>query len=104
MGKTVQVTASSAAVNNAVLLSDSPSNQYRLVNHAGQPVYVWISPGANPVNVALPTGTAQYAIVVPPNTVSIVTGPQCSNTANVRVSVISESGTPELYVTPGEGL
>ena len=104
MGKTVQVTASAAAVNNAVLTADSPSNQYRLVNHAGQPVYAWISPGTSPVNVALPTSTGQYAIVIPPNTVSIVTGPQCTNTANVRVSVISESGTPELYVTPGEGL
>ena len=104
MGKTLQVTASSAAVNNAVLTADSPVNQYRLANHAGQPVYVWISPGVNPINVALPTGTAQYAIVIPPNSVSIVTGPQCSNTANVRVSVISESGTPELYITPGEGL
>ena len=103
-GKTLQLTASSGSVNNATLVADTPSSQYRLVNHAGQPVYVWISSGANPVNVALPTGTAQYAVVVPPATVTVITGPQCTNTANVRVSAIAESGTPDVYVTPGEGL
>ena len=104
MGKTVQITTNASTPNNVVLTSDSPSNQYRLVNHASQPVYVWISPGTNPINVAAPGATAQYAIVVPPATVSIITGPQCTNTANVRVSAIAETGTPDVYVTPGEGL
>lgn len=104
MGKTIQLTANSSTPTNAVLVSDSPSSQYRLVNHAGNPVYVWISPGTNPINVAVPTGTAQYAHVVPPNSSTVITSAQCSPTANVRVSVICEAGTPELYVTPGEGL
>lgn len=103
-GKTVQLTANSSTPNNATLVADTPSNQYRLVNHASNPVYVWISSGASPVNVAVPTGTPQYAIVVPPNSATIITSAQCSATANVRVSVICEAGTPELYITPGEGL
>lgn len=104
MGKTIQITTNAATPTNAVMTADSPCQQYRLANHASQPVYVWISPGASPVNVAAPNATAQYAIVVPPATVSIITGPQCTNTANVRVSAISETGTPDIYVTPGEGL
>ena len=104
MGKTVQITTNASTPNNVVMTSDSPSNQYRLVNHASQPVYVWISPGSNPINVTAPNATAQYAIVVPQGTVAIITGPQCTNTANVRVSAIAETGTPDIYVTPGEGL
>ena len=107
MGKTIKLTANSATANNAPLLSDSPAQQYRLANHASQPVYVWISPGSAPVNVAAPTGSgnnASYAICVPPGTVSVITGPQCTNTANVQVSIISEQNGPELYITPGEGL
>mgnify|MGYP003338603108 FL=1 len=47
MGKTVQITASNAAVNNMTFTADSPSNQYMLVNHDTKPVYVWISPAAS---------------------------------------------------------
>lgn len=104
MGKTIQLTTNASTPTNGTLLADSPSNQYRLANHAAQPVYVWISPGSNPVNVAVPNASGTYAIVVPPTSVSIITGPQCSNTANVRVSVIAETGTPDIYITPGEGL
>ena len=103
MGKTVRVVASSSSANNISINSDSPANQYRIANHSGLPVYVWISPIASPVNVATPVGSA-YAIPVPSNTVSIITGPQISANANVQVSVISESGTPDVYITPGEGL
>jgi hypothetical protein len=34
----------------------------------------------------------------------VFTGPQCSANTSVYFSAISESGTPEIYVTPGEGL
>lgn len=107
MGKTVQLTCSISAVNNATMTADSPCNQYCIVNHGAQPAYVWISPGVNPVNVALPTGSnsnAKYAMVVDKNSRIIITGPQCSNTTNVQVSVISENDSPEVYITPGEGL
>lgn len=104
MGKTYHVTASNASVTNITVNADSPSNQYRLGNHSNQDVYVWISPGSNPTNVGVPTnGSPGYAILVPKTTVCIITGPQCTNTANVQVSVISENDGPELYVTPGEG-
>ena len=107
MGKTVQLTANAAVINTATMTADSPSNQYRLVNHANQPVYVWISPSETPVNVAVPTGAnanAHYAIVVPQGTQCIVTGPQCSSSKSVYISVIAETDSPDVYITPGEGL
>lgn len=107
MGKTVKLTANSATPNNAPVLADSPCQQYRIANHSAQPIYVWISPGTNPVNVAAPTGSgnnATYAYCIPNGTVAIVTGPQCTNTSNVQISVISETNGPECYITPGEGL
>ena len=104
MGKTVQVTTNANTATNKVVTADSPVQQYMLANHGSQPVYVWISPGSSPVNVATPNLTTnQYAIVIPQNTIKVVTGPQCSSTANVQVSAISEGGNPEIYVTPGEG-
>ena len=107
MGKTVKIVASTSAANNANVTADSPSNQYCLVNHDAHPVYVWISPGSSPVNVALPTGAgenAAYAMIVDKNARVVITGPQCSNTKPVQVSVIAETDSPELYITPGEGL
>ena len=105
-GKTVQITTSSAAANNLVMLSDSPSMQYRLINHASQPVYVWISPIGAPVNVSVPTGNgakAGYAHVVPPTTNYVISGPQVGPDVGVYVSAQAEVGTPEIYVTPGYG-
>ena len=105
MGKTIKVLAG-ATVNNATITSDSPSNQYCLVNHSAQPAYVWLSPSENPVNVALPTGynsNAAYAMLVDKNSRVFITGPQSSSTKTVQVSVIAETDSPELYVTPGEG-
>jgi hypothetical protein len=107
MGKTVKIIAGTAAVNNANVVADSPSNQYCLVNHTSQPAYVWISPGDNPVNVALPTGSnsnSAYAMIVDKNARIVITGPQCSSSKPVQVSVIAETDSPEVYITPGEGL
>ena len=107
MGKTTKITTNASTPNNATMFADSPSNQYKIVNHATQPVYVWISPSSSPVNVAAPTGSganATYAIVVPQGLYCVISGPQCSNTISVQVSAIAEAGTPEIYVTPGEGL
>lgn len=107
MGKTAQITSSNSSVTNIQLSSDSPANQYLIANHDTKPVYVWISPVGSPVNVAIPSGSganAKYAIVSVPGTYRIVTGPQVSPTANVQVSVLSENDSPEVYITPGEGL
>ena len=105
-GKTVQISTSSAAANNMVMVSDSPSMQYRLINHAAQPVYVWISPIGAPVNVSIPTGNgakAGYAHVVPPASEYVISGPQTGPDTGVMVSAQAESGTPEIYITPGYG-
>ena len=108
MGKTYKANATTA-VQQFQLSADSPVNQYMIVSHeptggAGQPVYVRISTTQTD-NVALPgNGSPQYALVIPPDSVTIFTGPQTGPTKNVYVTFISESGTPEVYITPGEGL
>ena len=107
MGKIYKLN-SATTIQQLTLYSDSPSNQYMLVNHEnannGLPVYVRISNSAT-ANVALPTnGSPQYAVIVPQDSVVIVTGPQVTNTAPVYVSFVAESGTPEAYIVPGEGL
>jgi len=108
MGKTYKLNAATT-IQQTTVYSDSPSNQYMLVSHeptggAGLPVYVRISTSAT-ANVALPgNGSPTYSLIVPPDTVMVVTGPQVTNTAPVYVTFISETGTPEAYLTPGEGL
>ena len=108
MGKTYKANATTS-VQQFQMTADSPVNQYMIVSHeptggSGLPVYVRISTSST-ANVALPTNAAaQYCIVVPPDTVMVVSGPQVSPTANVYVTFIAESGTPECYITPGEGL
>jgi hypothetical protein len=108
MGKTYKANATTA-VQQFQISADSPVNQYMIVSHeptggAGQPVYVRISTTQTD-NVALPgNGSPQYALVIPPDSVTIYTGPQTGPTKNVYVTFIAETGTPEVYITPGEGL
>jgi hypothetical protein len=108
MGKTYKANATTS-VQQLQLASDSPVNQYMIVSHeptgsGGQPVYVRIS-NSSTQNVALPTnGSPQYCLVIPPDSVTIFTGPQVRPGANVFVTFIAEAGTPEVYLTPGEGL
>ena len=106
-GKTIQIVTNAATANNLTMTSDSPCQQYRIANHASQPVYLWLSPIANPVTAVAPTGNgvkAQYTVCIPNGSVAVITGPQVSSTAVVQVSAIAESGTPEVYITPGEGM
>lgn len=109
MGKTYKLAASTSTVQVLTINADSPVNQYLFVNHenpTGQPVYVRISDTAN-TNVAIPgsgTANAAYGIPVRPSSYLILTGPQTSNTKNAYVTILSETGTPEIYVTPGEGM
>lgn len=108
MGKMHKLNAATT-VQQVTLYSDSPIQQYMLISHeptggVGQPVYVRISNSAT-ANVALPAnGSPQYGVVVPPDTVMVVTGPQATNTSPVYVTFVSEAGTPEAYIVPGEGL
>ena len=109
MGKTVKILANVTA-NTISMTADSPSNQYLVVSHektngTGSPVYITIA--ATSTNAVVPSGNganAAYSIPIPPGHMFVFSGPQCSSTKTVYVSVISETGTPELYVTPGEGL
>jgi hypothetical protein len=106
MGKTYQVTANVTA-NTVTVTADSPVNQYLVISHektngTGNPVYVRIS--ATSANAAVPTANGSYGIPIPPGHMFVFTGPQCSANTSVYFSAISETGTPEVYVTPGEGL
>ena len=105
MGKTYKISAPTA--NTAVTIpvtADSPSNQYYFSNHeaAGKGCYVRIS--TSNVAAVLPDANGQYSILVPPSTRLVFTGPQCSTTTIVYVSMIGENNGAEIYVTPGEGL
>ena len=106
MGKTYQVTANVTA-NTVTISADSPVNQYLVVSHektngTGQPVYVRIS--ATDANAAVPTANGSYGIPILPGHMFVFSGPQCSANTSVYFSAISETGTPEVYITPGEGL
>jgi len=107
MGQTYKLNAATT-VQQITVYSDSPSNQYMLVNHenanTGLPVYVRISTSAT-ANVGKPAnGAPAYAVIVPQDTRMVVSGPQVTNTAPVYVTFVSETGTPEAYIVPGEGL
>ncbi len=107
MGKTYMLSANTS-VQSVTVSADSPVNQYLFINHekesTGVPVYVRLST-ATGSNVAIANATtAQYGIPIPPASQVILTGPQCSGTANCFITFISSSGTPAVYVTPGEGL
>lgn len=109
MGKTIKVIAGATA-NTVTLYADSPSNQYLVVSHektngTGHPVYITIA--ATSTNAVLPTGAganAAYTIPIPPGYMFVFTGPQCNASTPAYISVISENDSPELYVTPGEGM
>jgi len=105
MGKTYKIEAPFA--NTAVTISvtaDSPCNQYYMSNHqaAGKGCYVRIS--TSNVAAVLPTASGEYSMLVPPSTRLVFTGPQCSSSTAVYVSMIGENNDAEIYVTPGEGL
>ena len=103
-GKTYQLSAPTA--NTAVTIAitaDAPCQQYLLATHndASRPCYVRIA--TSNVAASLPTSSGSYALLVPPNSHLVVTGPQVSATTTVYVSLISENNNGECYVTPGEG-
>ena len=102
-GMTYQVTASNAAANTITITANTPSNQYLVVNHdQNKPVYIRIS--ATSANAAVPNSNPQYGIPIPPNTIKVFTGPQCGPNTSSYFSVIADTDSPAIYVTPGEGL
>lgn len=106
MGKTFKIVANTVA-NTIVITSNSPTNQYLVVSHektngTGHPVYIRIS--TSNVAAALPDGNGDYGIPIPPGAMFVFTGPQCSNSTSIYASAIAETDSPEVYITPGEGL
>jgi hypothetical protein len=106
MGKTYKVVANVTA-NTIQITSDSPVNQYLVVSHeklngTGLPVYVRIS--ATSANAAVPNSNGNYGIPIPPGAMFVFTGPQCSANTSVYFSAAADSDSPEIYITPGEGL
>ena len=76
MGKMYKLNAATT-IQQITLYSDSPSNQYMIVNHenanTGLPVYLRISTSAT-ANVGIPSNaTANYAVVVPQDTRMVIT-------------------------------
>lgn len=107
MGKTYALVANTSS-QSATISADSPVNQYLFVNHekesTGQPVYIRLSASAGNAAAIANATTSQYGIPIAPAQTVILTGPQCSATANCFITFIAASGTPTVYVTPGEGL
>ena len=107
MGKTFLLSGN--VTNKSVTVSaDSPCSQYLFINHekesSGQPVYVRISATAGQ-NAAVANATSgNYGIPIRPAESIVLSGPQCSSSANVYITYITAAGTADVYVTPGEGM
>jgi len=106
MGKTFAL-AGNVNIQTANISADSPSGQYLFVSHEPSttpPVYVRIS-ATSGANAAVPTsGTPGYGVPIRPQESIVLSGPQCSASANVFISFITSTGSHTIYVTPGEGI
>ncbi len=107
LGKTVKVAVNGAAntqSNVFTITSDSPANQYYIVNaDVNAAVYVKIS-ATNSFNVSLPDVTPDYVIALPPYAYKVISGVQVNQNANVYAKVIGDAANASVYITPGEGL
>lgn len=105
MGKTYALVANTTS-QSVTIVSDSPVAQYLFVSHekeaSGQPVYVRISPTSGNAAAIANATTAQYGIPIRPASELVLSGP--NSTGNVVITFIASSGTPTIFVTPGEGL
>lgn len=108
MGKTYKLAANTTS-QSVNILADMPCNQVLVASHentagTGKPVYLAF--GNSAVSVTAPaTGTPQYCYVVIPGTRQVFTVPQQFKTSDgLYAAFITESGTAECYLTPGEGL
>jgi len=107
MGRTF-VLSGTTTNQSANIYADSPCAQYLFVNHevasTGQPVYVRISSTAGN-NAAVANATSgNYGVPIRPAESLVLSGPQCSSSANVFITFITATGTANVYVTPGEGM
>ena len=104
MGKTFRLDAT-ANLAQLSINSDSTVCNYFLHNTQGTAdVFVRISQSST-ANVAVPNNASgAYGFVVHGASYCVITGPPVGPNANVFVTVIAPTGTPTLYITPGEGI
>ena len=108
MGKTYKIAANTTS-QSVNILADQACNQILVASHentsgTGKPVYLAF--GNSAVTVTAPTaGSPQYCFVVIPGQRQVFTVPkQFTTTDGLYAAFITESGTAECYITPGEGL
>ena len=107
-GKTYQANATTTS-QTITITPDGPCNQILVASHeatggTGKPVYFRVSNLSNVTVTAPSAGNPQYALVAAPCTIKTYTVPfQFSPTNPLYVAFITESGTAECYLTPGEG-
>lgn len=110
MGKTYKANAS-ATSQTIQILSNAPCSQLLVASHenvsgTGKPVYIAF--GNSTITVTAPgNGTPQNCITIPPGITKSFTVPNgFTNDANssIYVAFITDSGTANCYLTPGEGI
>jgi hypothetical protein len=103
-GKTTRLNVSNVA-NTVVILADNPSNQLRIHNGTAVEVFVHINTTGTE-NAAVPVaGTPAYGWVLHNNSTVVFTVPGQATDANTcYVSAIVNTGTANVFITPGEGL
>ena len=102
-GKTCLLSVSTASSNVAVY-SDTPANQFALYNDGNHEIFVKTGVDSSTDAVIPTVGSPQYGFVVPPNSRIVITNGQANVTKPVYFAAIVDTGTHNLYITPGEGL
>lgn len=106
-GKTYQL-AANATSQTVNVLADGPCNQVLVASHesatTGKPVYIRISANSSVTCTPPNASTPQYCFVVLPGQYKVFTVPQQFTTSGgLYVAFVTETGTGECYITPGEG-
>ena len=102
-GKTYLLSATTVSSNVAVY-ADSPANQFALFNDGNHEIFVKTGSDNTTTSVIPVVGTPQYGFVVPPGQRIVITNGQANGTNPVYFAAIVDTGTHNLYITPGEGL
>jgi hypothetical protein len=101
-GKTINVTAAATAPTPVKGVSTTiGATQYRIINTGTVIAYLGVGNSAADAttNAVKPTSTSTWCIPLLPSTDEIVTF-----NANVYFTASTDSGTADLYITPGDGL
>jgi hypothetical protein len=102
-GKTYLLTVTTTSANVAVY-ADTPANQFALYNDGNHEIFVKTGASSGTTAVIPTSGTGEYGFVVPPNSRIVITNGQANGTNPVYFAAIVDTGTHNLYITPGEGM